>query len=558
MNYHKYIYCLILLGFLIFQDAFCQDVSAFSNKSNYKLSGNFNIGGNYYNYSGTGSARYVPYGYALSGNLRLQLGAITLPFNFRYNNISHSISSPFNVYGISPYYKWVKLHIGYRTLQFSPLVFSGKTFLGAGIELTPGKFELIAFKGTLRNPLTVIDTIVAGATILPQYKRTALGAKIGYKGKRFKFNLSGIKVKDDFDTSIETKFAPEENLVLGANISTKILKRLLFKVNFSTSLFTSDQNVTSFLPQNNIIDFLKSIISINNSSRVSWAGNALIRYDFKGYSLGLEYKRVQPFYESLGINFIRNDIENYNAKFKFSLLNRKLRLSGSLGFQRDNLNNQNSYTTKRIIGSAMATYLPSKKINLIFRYSNYQYNNESGLQIINDTVRILTTTQTLMFSTMLNLIDNKSHKISFQGTAYNNTVVDGNTYNTGYKRDFKGLGANVKLLYNYKPASFNIGPVLNYNQYESSIQTTGRVGAGMNISIALLDNKWRNTLNGLIYQNQVGDKANGTMIQASFSSTYRLKNKHLLSLRSVILKNDPIVGNKFIEWRTNLTYGFTF
>jgi len=39
---------------------------------------------------------------------------------------------------MSPYYKWITIHVGYRNINYSQFTLAGHTILGAGIELHPG------------------------------------------------------------------------------------------------------------------------------------------------------------------------------------------------------------------------------------------------------------------------------------------------------------------------------------------------------------------------------------------------------------------------------------
>ena len=70
---------------------------------------------------------------------------LSLPFSFNVSQYSESYEDPFTQFGISPSYKWAKLHLGYRSIQFSPFVFDGQNFLGAGVELNPGSILLSFF-----------------------------------------------------------------------------------------------------------------------------------------------------------------------------------------------------------------------------------------------------------------------------------------------------------------------------------------------------------------------------------------------------------------------------
>src|SRR5690606_21783543 len=156
-----------------------------------------------------------------------------------------------NMFGASPYYKWAKLHLGHRSINFSPYIFSGRTFLGAGIELTPGKWQFIAFSGTLRNYLSFQDIPVSGAIQLPSFRRRILGATVGIGSRHNRVESTAITVKDQEQEQhdIPNQLNPVENLVIGSNFQFRIFKRVHFIVNGSASLFTTDRTAESIIGQ---------------------------------------------------------------------------------------------------------------------------------------------------------------------------------------------------------------------------------------------------------------------------------------------------------------------
>ena len=75
-----------------------------------------------------------PFVWTLSGSPTLSLYGFNIPFSFVISPKQQSFRQPFNQFGMSPYYKWLTLHVGYRNINFSRYTLSGHTFLGAGVE----------------------------------------------------------------------------------------------------------------------------------------------------------------------------------------------------------------------------------------------------------------------------------------------------------------------------------------------------------------------------------------------------------------------------------------
>ena len=93
----------------------------------------------------------------LYGNFTPTVYGVALPFSFVVNQYSKSYSQPFTQFGLSPTYKWAKLHLGYRSIQFSPMTFDGQSFRGLGLELTPKLFRFATFYGKLNRKVNLIS-----------------------------------------------------------------------------------------------------------------------------------------------------------------------------------------------------------------------------------------------------------------------------------------------------------------------------------------------------------------------------------------------------------------
>src|SRR3546814_13424720 len=103
-----------------------------------------------------------------------------MPFSFVVTQYTNSYTQPFSQFGISPSYKWAKLHLGYRNISFSPLLFDGQSFLGGGIELAPKGFYFGAFYGKLNKAISEDTTNMA--RLQPEYARNRSEERRAGKG----------------------------------------------------------------------------------------------------------------------------------------------------------------------------------------------------------------------------------------------------------------------------------------------------------------------------------------------------------------------------------------
>lgn len=553
----KHLILLLILFFAV--NGYSQDISAFGKKANYGVSGRINLGYNHFSTIG-GTERFAPHGYSITGGLHGKIGAIEIPVSFTYSQLSRSISTPFNMFGASPHYKWFKLHLGHRNLSFSPLVFSGRTFFGAGIELNPGKFHFTAFSGRMENLSVVRDSVAAGALVLPSFRRNIQGMRLGIRNKSNRFEVMGVRVVDvssDMDDRIPV--LPQQNFVLGTSVGLRILKNFNFSFNGSASLFTSDRN--SFRPENTpeIIARLDPIHAFNFSTRASFAIESSVNYTNKGYMLGMKYRRLDPYYNSLATNFIQNDIENLTLDFGIPIIIRKWTVRGSIGKQKDNLRDHKAFTNLRLIGSLTTNYIPNKNLQVMARYSNFQQESQSGLVEVNDTFRILTITHSIYFNTNWKIIDDDVKGVSMSFNFFNNQVIDEATRNFRLQdNNFSGIGVNGRVNYQYKPWDFSIGPLFNYNLYEFVDFNQGRVGGGIHVNKSFLSQKIHNTMQIIRQQNLFNNKGNGHNTNINLNARFTISKKQNIGIRFMYLNNQSILTTSFNEIRANIVYAYGF
>ena len=133
-----------------------QDLTNIKDQKPIRFSGSTELRGIFYNASGIANRR-EPFTWILSGNPTLSLYGWDIPFSFILSRDDRAFRQPFNQFGMSPTYKWLTLHGGYRNVNFSSFTLGGHTMLGGGVEANPGKWRLGFMYGRL-NRATVIDT----------------------------------------------------------------------------------------------------------------------------------------------------------------------------------------------------------------------------------------------------------------------------------------------------------------------------------------------------------------------------------------------------------------
>ena len=197
----------------------------------FSVTGNYGLSLRSYNTDGE-MVRQTPLSSTLYANATAKLYSITIPVSFILNNLDN-FSHPFHKeyfqgmlsnqrnrlsrIGISPYYKWIKVHAGHRYMNFSNYTLSNHNFLGAGIELTPGKLRFSAMAGRLAKAEPI--DLALDRPNLPVYRRVGWGFKAGYGTNSDFIDFIFFRAKDDANSLqdqviTEGILQPEENLVM--------------------------------------------------------------------------------------------------------------------------------------------------------------------------------------------------------------------------------------------------------------------------------------------------------------------------------------------------------
>src|SRR5215813_12929828 len=163
---------IMVLFCLTSSSLLAQNLEHIGKQKPFTFSGSIGGGLNFYNSNETSYTR-DPFTWNLYGSFTPTIYSISLPFSFVVNQYSKSYTTPFAQFGISPTYKWIKLHLGYRNISMSPFTFDGQTFKGVGIELTPKMFRFAAFYGSLNKAIS--EDTTTGHLAQPQYGRKGYG-----------------------------------------------------------------------------------------------------------------------------------------------------------------------------------------------------------------------------------------------------------------------------------------------------------------------------------------------------------------------------------------------
>lgn len=551
MRFMSILITFVLMPFIVR----AQDIEQIG-KNPIGLAGSIRLATDFYSVNGI-DPRRSPSSWQLSGNASFQLAGISFPFSFSFRDQQLSYGASFNQFGISPYYKWITVHAGWRSMSFSPYTMNGRTFLGGGVELTPGHFRLSGFYGKFKNLLAVQDSIVYGSSTIPIYDRIAYGGKIGFGSEQSYFDLMVIKAWDDTNTPGVNEdqpnpyyyaYEPKENVIVGTSFKIRIIKKVDIYGNIAASGYTENTELESLYEPD--IEYLENVYTLNASSRFALAGDAGIKVRVKRNTIGLQYKRVEPFYSTLTTDYFYNDIENITAQFSTSTRKGQFRFSGNMGFEHNNLYDHQSVTSSRVIGAANVTVMPIAPLVISVRYSNYTQNSESGLQVINDTLRLATTSANTGLMANYTLGSTKNKSIAFY--AGRTTITD----NSPVVRldDLTTDMISASYSQSFTDLDLRVSPSINYNRYLYPSSRQERIGAGLTLTKAFMEKKLSLSLGSNYSRNDIDTYNNGYVISSRMGVSYTPYKSGTFNLSMQHISNQTILEDAFSEIRGRIQY----
>lgn len=550
-----------------------QDLGQIGKAKPVVVTGGVDLRGILYKANGIAD-RYPSSSMLLSGNIDLQLYGWSLPFSFSISDKNRSYAQPFNQFGVSPHYKWITLHAGYRNITYSPFTLGGYTMLGAGVELRPGKFRFGMMYGRL-NKATVIDSITQSLTPVA-YTRKGLAAKIGYGSDQNFFEFSALRASDDsasmrvnkgsYDSSLLPNAFPAENLVAGLTDRITIARKLVFESDIALSVYTRDKNSTLSLDSADDVAIIKNadgLMTVNGTTDISTAVNASIAWKEKNYQLKFQYRRIDPNFKSMGAYFLNTDLENYTFAPSFKALKSKLRFNGSIGFQNDNLDDNKRSTSKRVIGSANLSADLTSKLGIDINFSNYSINQQPNTTLFADTLKITQTTYNFSVMPRYILAREAATHVALVSVNYMK-LNDFNTAYTGAQaaRTLDNINAILSYQLTLNPSSTTVGASFNYTILKSDYLEDKNYGITLNGDQAFLKNKLvvRATVSML---QSLREEESSMLLNSNLQFRYRVYKRHFVSLQGFLVRNSPKIDvsalqRKYTESRLEAAYNFNF
>ncbi|HMG16934.1 MAG TPA: hypothetical protein VK590_15865, partial [Saprospiraceae bacterium] len=420
---------------LTIQISFAQDLAQIKLKPTVRFYGSIGLGAQFNNYQNKSLFNTNPFSAYLTGNPTLEILGVTLPFSFTVADRKVNYYTPFNQYGVSPYYKWIKVHLGYRNLQFSEYSLNGITFYGFGVEMNPGIIRIAYMNGRFRNAIE-LDTTNPGVSSIVSFKRTAQAYKIGIGTNANHIDFVYLHSADDLSSiNYQANLLPEENVVIGLQTEFRLGKKITLKLDAAGSVLTRNlyeetiySNDETF---NKHLADIEKLIHFNASTLIRKAGTASLNYNFNIGNVNIKYKRVDPGYASHGAFYTQNDLEDLTLNPSIRLAKNKVFVHFSLGGRRNNLFNTKQTTNIRTIAALNLSIIPNESWNINLGYSNYGTQQQTSNIPINDSVLVSLVNQSYDLQVTKN-INNIETNIQYYVNLSNESLLDRNEFTKSF------------------------------------------------------------------------------------------------------------------------------
>ena len=540
-----------------------QDLATIGQNKPITITGTLAANAMFFNAEGRPASR-EKFTWYFTGNPILEIYGVTLPFSFTVSEQQRDFRQPFNQFGSSPYYKWAKGHFGYRNIVFSPFTLGGHTMAGAGLELTPGKFRFGFMYGRLFRAIQAVGNPDGTFVQTPTFKRNAFSTKIGYGTEENFVDLILLKGQDDensIDYTHETGIAPAENLVMGIHSKQKLMKKVRLELELAQSLYTSNTGAAGPGKANEgaLVKPFGALMKHKNSSTAgSTAFEASAGYEQGQFGALIKYREVGPNFQSMGSYFFQNDLRNITLEPHIRFFNSALQLSGSYGYQTDNLEKERESTTKRKIGSLNASGRIGEKYTGNIYFSNYDIGQAAGKVALDTLIRI---SQTVKGWGML-------HNLVFTGDALTQTVMLHYNYQTLTDRN-----PNTAKFTNYNTGTWMVSYYFTINKLKASIsgnytttqfELPGQQTKIQGPSLGATKMMANNAMSMNVTWSSMAYTTNGASIRninrVSVNASYRASRKHRFNIRFYVNKSakEADTITPFKETKGDISYAYTF
>lgn len=363
-----------------------------------------------------------PYTTIFYGNLNLNFfGKVNAPFSYSVGNTGNQFTQPtYNQSSFHPTYKWLTLHTGTISQNWSPYTLGGYVCKGIAADLNPGNWKISLLRGRFRKAVQA-DSSASGLAQW-SYRRMGEGVKLGYGKGNMSVQVNAFHARDVADGMVIPeilRITPKENTCFGVQWQQRFGK---FNVNADASESRFQHDIR--LPQP---------VAVWHALKLG------MQYQLGQLGLQAGWQWVDPGYQTLGAYYFANDMEHVTAGLSYRQKQGKFNISGNLGRQHDNLDHSKISRLSRTVAAVTGSVTLVKQWTANWSWNNFlsQTNLQpyAGDQLRNpyaawDTLHLRQISQNLNLGLAGRLHSDSNH----QTTLNMGVTVQDNTSSEGGRR----------------------------------------------------------------------------------------------------------------------------
>lgn len=512
------------------------------------------------------AARTAPFSARVNAGLLIDVLGFKGPFSLAISDRNKAYRLPaYSFVGFSPSYKWLKIHLGDRSMNFSPYTLSGQSFRGVGMEASPGRWRIALLQGIL-NTSRIEDAGAIQGSVRP-YPRRARALKVS---RNFDNGEIGIHVFHAIDKITEGITAdsilrlPKGNLVLELNGEQQLANKLELSFSVAHSILTRDLNAAAFDNGIGLKGSLLGLAPVNASTSYTQAYDFGLAYQLPNASLRVDYEKIDAGYQSLGTLSFLNDMEQISLGGTKGILNNRVNLTGSFGVQRNGLSTRTLHNGVRVVSNLGVGASIGERWNGSVSFSNYNFTQRQRIStipfVVVDSVVIVQSNFNIQGSVVRLLGEDKTSSIALIGAWQRGVTSDDDEQAENNENQFY----STSLLYSFTEPNRNISlsTGITWNASLAGGISTEIWSPSLTLSYPVLPEKITLNSNVSFSYARVATISISRIFQIGLSTDYTLSERQRLALRSSWVNTQSENGNTlasdFSDLNVTLSYSLNF
>jgi hypothetical protein len=224
---------------------------------------------------------------------------------------------------------------------------------------------------------------------------------------------------------------------------------------------------------------LKLIFPPHLSSSYSWTAHTNLSYKAELFTLGFDYNRVQPEYQSMGVDYILNDQQRITLNQTWFAGKKKWTFGFNEFYQQDNLNKRKAVQTHRAGLSSSINYQLNQSFGFSIAYNNFFTAQTKGLKQVSDTTKVFQMQNTILFAPRYMIATIKYVHNIYTSVTYSR-LDDFNRFTSKYA---KNSTVNVNVGYSLSVNALALSFTPGFNILYAQNPTVSLLTLGPNVSL---------------------------------------------------------------------------